>query len=363
MPIFDQGYQHWSGHLSSQTWRWLAIARQGVRVGFKSLWLRRMIFTAILPALGLSAFLAVWGLIEQRSSIVSRIVPILKFLNAEILADPRRYRVEVWTLSYTYFLEAELWISMILVLFVGPSLISQDLRFNALPLYFSRPLRRIDYFAGKLGVIVAFLGMVIVIPAIVAYILGLLFSLDVTIIPETLPILLGALLYGVVISVSAGTIMLALSALTRNSRYVMILWLVFWFMTSVVSTILVTIDREQLARSVMMEQQSFQFQTAANREKQFERQEQRIVEADRNDWRPLISYMEDLRQVGHKLLGTNAAWESLRRLQPPEARLGFRMVFMNAQYAWYWSAAVLACLFGISAWILNRRVRSLDRLK
>ena len=33
MPIFDQGYQHWTGHLSGHAWRWLAITRHGVRVG------------------------------------------------------------------------------------------------------------------------------------------------------------------------------------------------------------------------------------------------------------------------------------------------------------------------------------------
>ena len=54
------------------------------------------------------------------------------------------------------------------VLLVGPGLISRDLRFNALPLYFSRPLRRIDYFLGKLGVVVAFLGLVLVVPSAIA---------------------------------------------------------------------------------------------------------------------------------------------------------------------------------------------------
>ena len=44
---------------------------------------------------------------------------------------------------------------MLLVVLAGPNLISRDLRFNALPLYFSRPLTRLDYFLGKLGVIAA----------------------------------------------------------------------------------------------------------------------------------------------------------------------------------------------------------------
>ena len=33
MPIFDQGYQHWSGKLWGHGWRWLAITRHGVRIG------------------------------------------------------------------------------------------------------------------------------------------------------------------------------------------------------------------------------------------------------------------------------------------------------------------------------------------
>src|SRR3984893_3901645 len=105
---------------------------------------------------------------------------------------------------------------MFLILLVGPSLISQDLRFNALPLYFSRPLRRIDYFLGKLGVIVSFLGMVMIVPSVVAYILGLLFSLDISILRDTFGILLASITYGLIISVSAGLLVLALSALSRN---------------------------------------------------------------------------------------------------------------------------------------------------
>ena len=74
---------------------------------------------------------------------------------------------------------------MILVLLVGPGLISQDLRFNALPLYFSRPLRRFDYFLGKLGVIGFFLGAVAIVPAVVAYVLGVVFSLDLGVVRDT----------------------------------------------------------------------------------------------------------------------------------------------------------------------------------
>ena len=53
MPIFDQGYQHWSGTLTGHTWRWLAITRQGVRIGFKNRYLRLVILSAWMPAIAL----------------------------------------------------------------------------------------------------------------------------------------------------------------------------------------------------------------------------------------------------------------------------------------------------------------------
>ena len=46
MPIFDQGYQHWSGSLSGHAWRWWTIARQGVRVGMKNPFLRILVIVS-----------------------------------------------------------------------------------------------------------------------------------------------------------------------------------------------------------------------------------------------------------------------------------------------------------------------------
>ena len=50
--------------------------------------------------------------------------------------------------------------------------------------------------------------------------------------------LLACLGYGAVIVLSAGTLMLALSSLSRNSRYIALFWVALWFVTSIVATIL-----------------------------------------------------------------------------------------------------------------------------
>ncbi len=353
MPIFDQGYQHWSGHLSGLTWRWLAITRRGVRNALQGRWIRLFLIAAWLPAVVLAFVLCLWGLLERQSALIDSIRPLLTFLDQPILAGPRAYRQEIWTLCYSYFLLTELRFSMILILLAGPNLISQDLRYNALPLYLSRPLRRIDYLFGKLGIIVALLGMIIIVPSIVAYVLGLLFSLDLTIVRDTFRILLASIGYGLVIALSAGTLILALSSLSRNSRYVALLWVGIWFVTSTVAGILVSVERQEQMH------QAGRGRFAWMRDDVLTEQ----LAAAKTDWRPLVSYTANLSRVGDHLLGTRSAWEKLSQLRPEGQRGPFLIQLFATQYPWYWSAAVLVAIFGISVCILNLSIKPLDRLR
>jgi ABC-2 type transport system permease protein len=379
MPIFDQGYQHWSGTLSGHTWRWLAITRHGVRLGMKNTFIRLLLLFAWIPAVALAATLCLWGLVEQQSSLVQPLLGFLaNMLGSAVFSDPKSIRMEVWTLSYEYFLLTELRFSMVLILLVGPSLISGDMRFNALPLYFSRPVRRIDYFLGKLGVIGAFLAMVLVIPSLLAYGLGLLFSLDFSIVRDTFSLLLTCVSYGVIVTLSAGLFILALSSLSRNSRYIALLWLGVWFVTSIVGTVLEAVNREQKMahryRAAYEMQRSAQAKTPQQQQRDFVamREAQRKIFAEiereeledaKTDWRPLVSYTGNVSRIGQAMLGSDAAWKKIAQEMPAEGRDRFLMENMGPQYPWYWSAGLLALLMGLSACILNFRVKSMDRLK
>jgi ABC-2 type transport system permease protein len=383
MPIFDQGYQHWSGELSGHGWRWLAVTRHGVRTGMKNRLLRIALMVAWLPAVVLAAFLCVWGLVEQKSGLVEPLLPFLSsIIGPEIVDNPKPFRVEVWTIAYDYFLVTELRLSMIVILLVGPGLISRDLRFNALPLYFSRPLRRIDYFLGKLGVVVTFLGMVLVVPSAIAWVLGLAFSLDLSIVRDTFWLLLACVGYGAVLSLSAGLFILALSSLSRNSRYVGLFWLAVWFVTSIIGSVLAEVNREhrmhqryrQAAEAEHATRAAAPAKTPQERQRQameqqaafrrmYEDIQREELQAAKTDWRPMVSYTANLSRVGRYWLGADRSWEKIAETVPAEQRDQFLLENMGAQYPWYWSAAVLAVLFGLSVCILNFRVRSLDRLK
>jgi ABC-2 type transport system permease protein len=412
VPIFDQGYQHWKGPLAGHAWRWFAIARQGVRVQLKSKLVRILLLLAWLPAAGLVAAVAIWGLVEQKSAGVLSLVSGLPFIPPDMLVDPHAYRKAAWTLAYAFFFRTEMYIIMLMVVVVGPGLISRDLRFNALPLYFARPMTRLDYFIGKLGVIGALVAAVAIAPGVLAYIVGVAFSLDFTVVRDTYRILLGSIAYGIVITLTAGTLMLALSSLSRRSLYVGLMWFGIWWISAATAGILTGFQMESVQRQIAMEE-SERIRAEAEREaaqnadpdaagkqaarrrrsnrfdpEEFERRRDRInelyAETARTNWRLLPSFTANLDRLGHALLDTDAAWVQIGRayetgrqvVEQPMQLLGRRAApkqqpinerrladTIVPQYPWWWSGAILAGLMGISAWVLSRRVRSLDRLK
>jgi ABC-2 type transport system permease protein len=324
MPIFDQGYQHWNGRLRGRVWRWLAITRRGVRTQWEKKATRRVVFMGVVPALFLAAFLVLWGLFEQKSEFLAPIMMLLRGLPDELRSGPAKFRLPVWTIAFNRFLEVQTYFAMILVMLVGPDLISQDLRFGALPLYFSRPLRRFDYFVGKLGVIGVYLSVVTVAPILLAYVLGICFSLDAGTIRETAQLLGASIAWGLIVVASAGMLMLAMSSLSRNSRLVGGAWVGIWLVSHVAGSSLTSIVHEK--------------------------------------WCPLVSYVHNLHRLREALLDTASAWHALPSFLSSSSR-AFARTAQTVEYPWTWSAYVLAGLFGLSLCILSMRVRSLDRLK
>ena len=331
MPIFDQGYQHWDGKLSGHAWRWLAIARRGVRTQLKNRSTRMVLITAWAPAAALGIFLALWGLLEQKTEDFAA---FFAFLPMPVVLHPKEFRGPVWTLAFSVFLTAETWAAMVLVVIVGPNLISQDLRFNAMPLYLSRPLTRLDYFAGKLATIGAFLAAVMIVPALLTYLMGVAFSLSFGVVADTYKIVPACLAYGAIVVAVSGLLMLAISSLSKNSRYVSATWIGLWMVGNFAAGSLDNMDLE---------------------------------------WGPIVSITRDLGRVREALLGAGAAFDTIREAGEKAMGRGVMPAFAPGpgprfnpfaqEFPWQWSAYVLLGLVGLSLWILTTRVKSLDRLR
>lgn len=363
MPIFDQGYQHWHGRLSGHAWRWLAITRHGVVAQWKARGVKWVVVAALGPALFLTAFLIIWGLIEQQSPRIEDQTPTFQILfrifqlPEEVRAGPKAYRSVYWTMAFYFFFSVQLFFSMLLVLLVGPNLISQDLRYNAIPLYFSRPIRRVDYFLGKLGVIATYVAAVSIVPAVLAYLLGVAFSFDTNVFRDTGRILVASIGYGLVVCVSAGALMLAISSLSRNSRMVGAFWVCLWVLGPVAGEILTESTKQPWCQIVsyqtdLLRIREAMLDSAAARSKFLD-----LVDVGRNQVRQ-ARMLGALRKPGRR------GGPPVMYVPPPRplAQPGYDEDG-NSVYPWQWSAGVLAGLLVISTWILSTRVKSLDRLR
>lgn len=364
MPIFDQGYQHWQGKLAGQYWRWWAVTRHGVMMQFRNKLTKFCLIGCFGPALALVTFMIFWSLLEQGNTYIK---PLLSFLPPELTNVPQNYRVAMWTLAYHFFFYVQYFLLMVLVLLVGPGLISKDLRFNALPLYLSRPLRRWEYFLGKLGVIAFFVLLVTAVPATLAWLLGVLFSLKLSIVVEVLPILWGSLLVSLVIALVYGLWMLALSSLSRNSRYVAMMWFGWWLLSGALFGILfVASGFEDWAH-------------LANFTKNVQRIEEQILNTEAA-WQQVDEVVKTAMKAGSNAMGGGAGIRNkgfnvnpfgsnqadnrvLLAHIPKDGQVHVRSSGIRSIYPWYWSAYVLLIMGALSLWILRYRVKTLDRLR
>ena len=121
-----------------------------------------------------------------------------------------------------------------ITVWAGAGLIANDRRANALQIYLSKPLMRSEYIAGKLAVLFGFLMLVTFVPAMLLLLLKLIFDGNFTFLKQNL-FLIPAITVGSLIQVTlAAFTMLALSSLSKSSRYVGILYVGLTFFTTAI---------------------------------------------------------------------------------------------------------------------------------
>lgn len=160
MAIFQKSYQGYAGELKSPKSRPWVIFRYAVYDLFQSRMYGSRMFTALFM-ISFIPSLALMCIIYMRN-------------NLETLFQVEVPGQEIFTINAEFFLiwmqGPHLFMIFILVLIVGPALISPDMRNNAMPLYLSRPISKAGYIAGKLLVL-------IVLGSIITWLPGLLLIL------------------------------------------------------------------------------------------------------------------------------------------------------------------------------------------
>jgi len=139
-PPEFQGYQHWQGELAGRLRAGGALLCKGLRAGFKNRYLRTVLYLAWIPALALVVTLCVWGMVGTpvRLHSVSD-----EHVGAHAGPKDSRCAAQLSRRSLDDQLLLFLWIemgyAMLLILMVGPNLISQGSAIQRATLYFRAP--------------------------------------------------------------------------------------------------------------------------------------------------------------------------------------------------------------------------------
>ena len=132
------------------------------------------------------------------------------------------------------FLEQQDFFVFVMTIYVGAGLIANDRRANALQIYLSKPLMRSEYIAGKAAVLFAFLMLVTWLPAMLLLFLQVMFKGNFDFLRANL-FLIPAITVASLLQVFVATFtMLALSSLSKSSRYVGILYAGIIFFTAAI---------------------------------------------------------------------------------------------------------------------------------
>jgi ABC-2 type transport system permease protein len=220
MPRYDLGYTHWSGDWTTRPYRWWVVTRQGIRMlAGKKRFLVLMILSSIL-------FFVRAVMIYLSASLGSG-VPILQ-VNAGFFES---------------FLSQQGFFLFIISIYAGAGLIANDLKANALQIYFSKPITRRDYLIGKLGVLVFFLALPTLVPAVLLYILAILFEANPAFFTENYWVLGSIIGYSLILIFTCGLTVMGLSSIGKSSRFAGIAFAALFFFSNVLGGILKAVLR------------------------------------------------------------------------------------------------------------------------
>ena len=134
----------------------------------------------------------------------------------------------VFTLLFWAHSVLGLWLSLLALTTLVPSLITRDRVSHALVVYLSRPLTSVDYLLGKLGTIVGVLLLVWTGPLLLGWLLSMLFATDRDFVVYSFGPLVRALTFNGIALVALAAIALGVSALGRSPRLTIVMWICLW---------------------------------------------------------------------------------------------------------------------------------------
>jgi ABC-2 type transport system permease protein len=220
VPIHDQGYRRYAGERARTGTGWIVITRAGIRTMFSKRAFLGLLLLSWAPFFVRAVQIYVAANFPQTGELIA------------VKAD-----------TFRQFLDQQQTFVFFVTVYVGAGLIANDRRANALQIYLSKPLTRAEYIFGKLAILMTFLALITWIPAIVLLIVQIAFAGNFTFFANNAYLFPAITVFSFIDIVLAASTMLALSSLSKSSRYVAILYAAVLFFTQAIYGVLYATTR------------------------------------------------------------------------------------------------------------------------
>jgi ABC-2 type transport system permease protein len=207
-PIHDQGYRRYGGRREPHGRRWWVIGRAGLFARVRERRVMALLLFAWLPFLVRAVQIYASANFQQVAFLAPTPAMFREFLDQQ-----------------------EVFVFFVCIV-IGSGLIADDKRANAIQIYLSKPLTRVEYIAGKLITLAVVLTFVTWLPAMLLLVLQMLFAGSPKFLQEHLFLIPAITLFAAVQVFVAAFTMLALSSLSKSRRFVAMMYAGILFFTA-----------------------------------------------------------------------------------------------------------------------------------
>ena len=158
MPVYEQNYRPWKGHLLPYPRAWWVIARTHIRLRWKR---------GVIALLILASFPFLIRAIQILAMTRLSDMNFFAQLAGNLQIDAEFFR---------NFIQGQSFLFILMIILTGAGLIADDQKYKANQLYFSKPMTYWDYIVGKFLTVVFYGGIITVIPALLLFFMQLLLS-------------------------------------------------------------------------------------------------------------------------------------------------------------------------------------------
>ena len=152
MSVYKRGYQRYQGKIEGRWKRFLVLPRFSWARIFK----QRLVVLLLVAAMIQPFLYAVFIYLSNNAELANTMRILQNFF-------------EVNENFFMSFMSVQKVFAVFLAVLAGPGLIAPDVANNALQLYFSRPLTRLDYALGRLVALMGLLSLITWIPGLVLF--------------------------------------------------------------------------------------------------------------------------------------------------------------------------------------------------